>query len=460
VSSYPVVIVGGGISGLAAAYYLERNGVRPLLLEKARRTGGLIRTDYAHGCLLEAGPDSFLAAKPAVSELAGELGSLQNEIIASNDALRRVFVVRSGKLITLPHGMSMMVPGKLGPALRSPLFGLGTKLRMLSEQSRRPQKRLADISVGEFVADHFGNEMLEYLADPLLAGVYGGSAARLSAQSVLPRFIEYEQRYGSLIRGVQREQSRSPQGGGLFRSFSGGMQMLPDALEGTLSTPTRVLNSEVITVERRQAGRWRVRTGNETITTEQLVLACPAHACAQLLEAAAPELAAELAAVPYSSAILVTVLYDAGHIQHPLDGFGFLVPQPERRVLAAATWVNRKFPSRLAAGLVAIRGFLVGAEALEFRYVTDQEIVQLVEGDLARLMNIASKPLYTHVQRWPDSMPQYVVGHSARQQRIASVCAEFPGLQLIGNAYEGVGIPDCVRLAKAAAQRIVHIKTA
>jgi len=452
VSAARIAIVGGGVSGLATAYYLGRRGIESILIEKSSQLGGLIRTDLLDGCRLEAGPDSYIATKPAVTQLAGELRSLDGQIISSNDAARRIFIVRSGQLVPLPQGMTMMVPGKLLPALTSDLFSPSTKLRFLTERFSRPRERPHDVAVGELVIDHFGEEVLDYVADPLLSGVYGGNARDLSAESVLPRFIGFEKRFGSLIQGVRQEMNGAPQTG-LFLSLRDGMQSLTDALAGAIGKSTRIVHGETTAVRHRNAG-WQIDVAGESLSAEQLVLACPAHRCAPLLETSAPELAAQLAAIPYSSAILVTLLYRASDIEHPLDGFGFLVPQRERRTVAAATWVNRKFPTRVAAGWIAIRAFIVAEEAVQLERAHDSELTELVQRDLADFMSISPKAQRSLVNRWPQSMPQYIVGHKLRQEAIAQLLHDEPALHLVGNAYDGVGIPDCVRLARATAEKI------
>lgn len=447
-----VAIVGGGVSGLATAYYLGQRGIHSILIERSNRLGGLIKTDLLEGCCLEAGPDSYISTKPAVTQLTEELPALNGQIISSNDAARRIFIVRSGRLVPLPRGMTMMVPGRLLPALRSDLFSPATKLRFLTERFSRPRERVADVTVGELVADHFGEEVLEYVADPLLSGVYGGNARDLSAESVLPRFIGFEKRFGSLIQGVRQEMNGSPKTG-LFLSLRDGMQSLTDALTGAIENSTRIVHGEATAVWRHNTG-WQIELAGERCSVEQLVLACPAHSCARLLEASAPELTSQLAAIPYSSAILVTLLYRAADIDHPLDGFGFLVPPRERRTVAAATWINRKFPTRIATGWIAIRAFIVAEQAVQLERAQDSELAELVQQDLATLLGIIAKAQRSLTNRWPHSMPQYVVGHRARQQTIAQLLKDQPALHLVGNAYDGVGIPDCVRLARATAQEI------
>jgi protoporphyrinogen/coproporphyrinogen III oxidase len=290
----------------------------------------------------------------------------------------------------------------------------------------------------------------------LLVGVYGGDAANLSAESVLPRFLGYEQRYGSLIKGVHSEKTAASKTG-LFLSFRDGMQTLTDELTRSISGSTRVVYGEATAIKRSK--EWEVEIKGERITAEHLVLACPTPACSKLLEESAPELARELAAIPYSSAILVTLLYDAHAVQHPLNGFGFLVPKSERQTIAAVTWINTKFPSRIAEGQIAIRSFVVANDALRLENATDIELADLVTDDLRRFMGIHASPKYSAVHRWLASMPQYVIGHKARLNRIRESLAELPNLHLVGNAYDGVGIPDCVRLAEVTAKQIAQIKT-
>jgi protoporphyrinogen/coproporphyrinogen III oxidase len=447
-----VTILGGGISGLACAWFLSRDGLRPLLIEKSSRLGGLIKTDSIDDCLLEAGPDSFLAAKTSVAELAAQLG-IASEVIPSNDAQRRIFIVRHGELAALPPGMVMMAPANLSAALRSPFYSASSKLRFLTELLSRPRHRHADLSIREFVSDHFGAETLDYVTEPLLSGVYGGNAGQLSVQSVLPRFLEYERKYGSLIRAVRHERAQAPAQTSLFQSFRDGMQTLTGALANAIRSETRVLTAEASAVEKTSGG-WKISLDGESVETRHLVLGCPAHVNARLLRSSVPALSRELASIPYSSAILVTLVYDRQQLAHPLDGFGFLIPRRERRQIAAVTWVSTKFPSRTPPGLAALRAFLVGDEAVALANETDEDLLRLVRDDLARLMKISAPPKLHTVYRWPDSMPQYVVGHEQRQQKIRQLVNEFPGLHLCGNAYRGVGIPDCVRLASEVAQTI------
>lgn len=447
-----VTIVGGGISGLAAAYYLTKHGIRPTLIEKEPRVGGLIRTDRIDGCDLEAGPDSFIASKPELRELAVELG-IEDRIIPSNDARRRVFLARDGALTPMPPGMIMMAPSDLVAALRSRFFSARTKLRFLREWFAKPRQRPGDVSVGDFVRDHFGDEVLELVAEPLLTGVYGGTARDLGMESVLPRFLNYERDYGSVIRGARQEQKGRKPGVSLFQSFAGGMQTVVDALQQQLTPHMDLIHTEATHLSRTDA-TWRVLTLDGPYDAEHVILAVPAFTAGTLLESTVPEASAMLNAIPYSSAILVTDLFAGEHFDHPLDGFGFLISQSQRTTIAASTWISTKFPSRVAPGRVALRSFIVGEEALALEKADDRHIAKRVQEDLRRWMSLEAEPLQTLVTRWPHSMPQYSVGHSGGIAQLAEILAAFPGLHLCGNAYGGVGIPDCIRMARKAADRV------
>ncbi|MFN7919184.1 MAG: protoporphyrinogen oxidase [Bryobacteraceae bacterium] len=435
-SAERVLVVGGGISGLATAYYLSKAGVPVTLVERHPRLGGVITTETVEGCVIEGGPDSFLAAKPAALELIRELG-LEGEVIGSNDHQRVTYIVRNGDLVPMPDGLMMMVPTKIWPMATTPLLGLSTKIRMGLEYFRSPPAAPAeDRTVSDFVSDHYGAEAVEYLAEPLLAGVYGGSPDRLSVSATLPRFVELEQKYGSLTKGVLSGPRPGPGSGSLFKTLKRGLASLVEALQPHVRN---VIHGEA---EAFEPGRLRVN--GEWLEASQIVLACPAHEAGLLLEGADRQLAATLSSIDYTSSITLALGYKRSRIAHPLNGFGFLVPRKERGALVACTWVGTKFSHRVPDGWALLRCFLTGTEFDQSR----------VEEELARLMGITVKPDFVRASRWPRAMAQYTVGHAARIAEIENRAAAIPSLHLVGNAYQGIGIPDCIRMGKQAAAKI------
>ncbi|MGH9673462.1 MAG: protoporphyrinogen oxidase, partial [Bryobacteraceae bacterium] len=292
-------------------------------------------------------------------------------------------------------------------------------------------------------------EALEYLAEPLLAGVYGGDPEALSAASVLPRFVEFERQYGSLTRGVLVEGGRtagSLGGGPLFRSLRGGMGRLVEALEDKLRDRMEVVHGEAEEVE----PGYRLRVGGEWLEARAVVLACPAYEAGRLAKRIDPELSGLLESVPYNSSVTVALGYDRARIAHPMHGFGFLVPKRERRALVACTWVHNKFPHRAPEGVALLRCF-VGGEPAE----SDDALVEAAVEELGEIMGVTAQPRWWRVSRWPRSMAQYTVGHLERMKRIEERMSAWPGLALAGNGYQGIGVPDCVRSGQEAAERVL-----
>jgi oxygen-dependent protoporphyrinogen oxidase len=423
-----VLIIGGGISGLSTAYYLSKAGIRPTIIEKEHRLGGVIRTDHIQGCIAEAGPDSFVSFKPAARELATELG-LGGELIGSNDHKRATFIWRHGRLIRMPDGMTMMVPGKLGPMLRTDLLSWPGKIRAGFDLLRWPAGEERDRSVAEFVIDHYGREVLDYIAEPMLAGVYGGNPAEMSIGAVMPMFLKWEAKYGSLTRAARAEVRRG--GGSLFTTLRSGIGTLVDKL-------VEQVQPDVIrgAVERIEKG-WRVRVNGDWIEAGHLVVACRA---ASVLPDLFPP-------IPYNSAAVIAIGYRRADIPDPLSGFGFLVPKVERKSVSACTWVNNKFDGRTPEDKVLIRLFTTGGRA-DWR------------AEVKEKLGITAEPLFVQESNWPDSMPQYNVGHHEKIKMIEEMLGDFPGLYLAGNAYYGIGIPDCIRMGRQAADRIAKALTA
>jgi protoporphyrinogen/coproporphyrinogen III oxidase len=443
--SYKALIIGGGISGLSAAYYLSKAGIRPTLLERKPRVGGVIQTSVQQGCVLEEGPDGFMAAKPWAMNLIRELG-LAEQVIGSNDHSRITYIVRNGKLIPMPEGLMMMVPTKILPLAETRLLSWGAKIRMGLEIFRQPHGPQPDRSVYEFLLDHYGEESIDYLAEPLLAGVYGGDPRQMSANSVLARFVEIESKYGSLTRGALAAPRPQSPGGSFLQTLKGGLGQLIEALRPRAD----VVQADVESVEE-TAGGFRVRAGGDWLEAEHVVVATPAGCAAPILQPLQPELASLLAGIPYTTSITLALGYRKNTFDHPLIGHGFLVPKKERKYIFGCTWVGNKFDYRVPANMVVLRCFL-GADAMP---LTDEALVDAARADLHGIMGIEAEPVFHNIARWPNSMAQYTVGHEKRVARIEELVQAIPGLYLAGNAYHGIGIPDCVRMGQEAATKII-----
>jgi len=498
-------IIGGGIAGLAAAYELEkaRRGGAPVeytLFEARERLGGSIATEVVNGAVLERGPDSFISEKPAAAELCRELG-LGDQLTPSNDADRRTFVVVRNKLVSLPDGLMFLIPTKLVPTALTGLFSMKTKIRMALELLHPPRPSGSDESVASLVERHFGAEAVDRLADPLLSGIYGGDATQLSARTVLPRLVEMEEKYGSLTRGMlaAHKQMRAkmaaahknaatqnsgansdgtdrtsravgtgaanpgrPGPRGIFTTLRGGMQTLVDALESRLQPEWIRRNTKVDTLEKISDG-WRITAGGIAEHYDAVIMASPAWAVAELLRGADATLAEDLGSIPYSSSITVNLLYDESQLGELPDGFGFLVPASEGRTMLACTFAHRKFLGRTPTGKVVLRAFLGGMKNEALLTTPDAELVAIVRQELQAILGEETfdreeQPEHAQVSRWRRAMAQYAVGHRERMERVEGRVATLPGLRLAGNAYDGIGIPDCIRLGRQAARELVAEK--
>jgi oxygen-dependent protoporphyrinogen oxidase len=456
-----IAIVGGGISGLAASFALEERrrageSLEYAVYESGPRFGGVLATEQVDGCLVEAGPDSFLTEKPWAADLCRRLG-MEDQLIGSNDGHRKTYILVKGKLTPMPDGLMFMVPTRLAPTLLSTLFSPATKFQMVREWRFAPRESKADESVAALVERHYGAEMVERLADPLLSGVYGGEAAQLSVRAVLPRFVEMESKYGSLGRGMlaahknlKPAQSAPP----IFTSLKGGMQQLTEALVARLSGDVLRANCHVQAVQKQDRG-WVVSAGYASDRFDAVIVATSATAAAPLFEITSAPLASELKAIPYSSSMTVALGFDKDVRAALPAGFGFLVPRSEGKRMLAATFVHNKFPHRAPEDRALIRCFLGGSRDEQILQLPDDEILGIVREELRQVLGLGAEPLFSRVYRWRGAMAQYTVGHLERLQRIESLLKQLPGLALAGNAYRGIGVPDCVRSGEAAAQQVL-----
>jgi len=468
-----IAIIGGGIAGLAAAYDLEKAraagaSINYVLYEERERLGGSLASEIVNGAVLERGPDSFLTEKPAAAELCRELG-LGGELLPSNDAARKTYIVVRNRLVALPDGLMFLVPTKLVPTALTRLFGLRTKIRMGMELMIPPRPAGGDESVAVLVRRHFGQEAVDRLADPLLSGIYGGDAEQLSAETVLPRMVEMETKYGSLTRGMlaahkrmramAKNSSKSTNGGAaIFTALRGGMSQLVDALVARIDAAS-VRTGTAVTAIRKTAGGWSVEAGRTREECDGLIMAAPAWAAGRLLAPVDAVLGTELGGIPYSSSITVNLVYDEAKIGALPSGFGFLVPAVEGRAMLACTFVHRKFLGRTPVGKAVFRAFLGGANGEALLRESDEVLVGTVRREMseilgAKVFSAEIEPEHVQVSRWRRAMAQYAVGHKERMQRIRARVSELEGLRLVGNAYDGIGVPDCIRLGRQAAREL------
>ena len=452
-----IAIIGGGVTGLSAAFYLEkarRAGVDLsfTVFEQSDRLGGALLTEQVDDCVVEAGADSFLTEKPWVAELCQELG-IGDQLLGSNDTQRQTFIVRNNKLIPLPGGISFFVPTDETGIQESDLFSSVGKKRILRERSYRPNNESpTDISVGDFVERHFGSEMLERVADPLLAGIYGGNARHLSMRAVMPKFLEMERRYGSLIKALSDSTVSVRTTSPLFTSLKDGMRQLVGALQAQLPANAIHMRTEVAGLDF-TSNKWRLTAETTKHEFDALIVATPAYSAARLLKGVSPNAARLLRKIPYSSSVTVALCFAKGSLP-AIQGFGFLVPRRESHRALACTFVHNKFPNRVPGDRTLLRVFFGGVHDEAAVRLSERDLVRLARSELKTLLKIRSEPLFVRVHRWPRAMPQYNVGHPELRRKIAVGTAELKGLVLAGSAYQGVGVSDCVRQGRDAARQV------
>lgn len=465
-----VAIIGAGIAGLAAAHRLLERGAETgaplelLIFEAGPRLGGIIKTEERDGFLLEQGPDSFITEKPAAIELARRLG-LESHVIQTNETHRRSFIVRGNQLIPVPAGFQLIAPTQFWPFFNSEIMSWSGKARMALDLvlPRLNANGTTEESLAQFIRRRLGREALERVAQPMVGGIYTADPEKLSLQATMPRFIELERKHRSLIRALRKEKGASEAQAqthgprySLFASFDRGMQVLVDRLAAKLATTGIALRTRVTSIALdRTSMQWQVRAEQgPAITVDAVCLAVPAYAAASLLVETDVLLAAGLKQIPYESTATVNLAFRRADIPHPLNGFGFVVPFIEKRSLLACTFSSVKFAGRAPQDSVLLRAFVGGALQPELVELEDAEMLARVRGDLKDLLGIVSAPLFSTVSRWPQSMPQYEIGHIARVDKITERLAALPGLALAGNAYSGVGIPDCIRGGETAADAV------
>jgi oxygen-dependent protoporphyrinogen oxidase len=489
-----IAIIGGGISGLAAAQRLTEllPNARLTLFEASDRLGGVLDTVHCDGFLIERSADNFLTHPAAAIDLCRRLG-IAEELLPTDDTRRRAFVVRHGRLVPIPDGFYLMSPRKLWPLVTSPLLSWRAKLRLLAEPFIPRRKHAAyDESVASFARRRLGRETFERIVQPLVAGIYTADPEQLSMATTMPQFLEMEQIHGSLLRATlfrrraahfgdqSGTQSIPPHADGvsgarytLFTAPKNGMTSLITALAASQGVAGSIrLNTPVAHITH-ESNQWQLNLelrhpegirdcglnplnpqSDNPQSFDALIVAVPAHAGARLLTSVDAGLASELSEIPYASCAVVSLGFARRHIGHALDGFGFVVPQRERRRIIAASFASLKYPGRAPTDCVLVRTFIGGALQPDLLRLPDSDLIELALTELTDLLALTGKPVVTDVAHWPNSMPQYPVGHLGRSARIEQALARWPNLALAGNAYRGVGIPQCIASGQAAAARI------
>ncbi len=465
-----VIIVGGGIAGLSAAYYLNQKAVGSgqrqvvTLLEAGPAWGGKIITDRVDGFVIEGGPDTFLATKPWAVDLCRELG-LEERLQGTNPQQKNTYVLNRSGLQPLPDGLTMMIPTRFGPMIRTRLLSPVAKARMGMDFLLPPRSPNGDESLGEFVTRRLGRPAYENLIEPLMSGIYAGDGDQLSLQSTFPYLRDLELKYGGLVKGalaVRRQMSKNgrkaPGSRSAFLTPTTGLAEIVESLVSRLeaSGVQLRLNTQAARVVRAGEGYHVYLANGEILEAQAVILAAPAYRSGELLEALDDGLAGDLQAIPYTSTATISLAYRQEDLGRPLDGYGYVIPRCEGRKALACTWTSTKFPHRAPGGFALLRVF-VGRAGEEQGIPWDEAgLVELARAELRQTLGIRAEPTLSRVFCWDRAMPQYNLGHPARLQRIESALKAYPGLALAGNGYRGIGIPDCIHSGEQAANEVIN----
>jgi protoporphyrinogen/coproporphyrinogen III oxidase len=474
-----IVIVGGGIAGLAAAYYAQKQDSQPLqitLLEKAGYWGGKIVTeriaspDFVGDFVIEGGPDTFVVTKPWAVDLCKELG-IAERLRGTNPQTKKTYILKKNRLHELPGGLTMMIPTEFTPMIRTGLLSWPAKVRMGLDFLLPAAQKNGDETLGEFVSRRLGRSAYENLIEPLMSGIYAGDGDQLSLASTFPYLRELELEHGGLVKGalaLRRERLQRARTNGkdphpapgtrsIFLTPIQGLAELVDALVKKLQEFGVELRLEtaVTVIKPIRTGYMLHLADGSSIKASGVVLATPSFITADLISDFAPELAAELRPIEYVSTATVTLAYRESDVPRPLDGYGYVIPRREGRKALACTWTSTKFPHRAPEGYALLRVFIGRAGQTDQISWTDTALLDIAREELHLTLGITAEPILKRVFLWEKAMPQYVLGHTQRLQRIERILEDYPGLALAGNAYQGIGIPDCIYSGEQAAQRVL-----
>ena len=465
---FRVAVIGAGVSGLAAAHRLlelgkdQQRPVSVTLFEAGPHTGGVIGTRRIDDYLVELGADMFITNPPYAMNLCRRLG-LENELIPTEDQFRRSLVLHRGKPVSVPDSFQLLSPVEIWPVLRSPLFTWPGKLRMGLEYFLPKSTNDADESLAHFVRRRFGREALERLVQPLVGGIYTADPERLSLLATMSRFRDMERAHGSVIRGLRkkaasREGDATASGAryGMFASLKNGIDSLLEALRNRVAEGASVrVETPISGLTPRPEGGYLLTLPEGVLESfDAVVLAISTYRIADLVASLSSSLAADLRKIEYASTAIVVSGYKLSDIDHPLDAFGLVIPAIEKRKILAVSFTSRKFPGRAPDGRIILRTFVGGAMQPELLKQSDTEIQAMVQAELSRILGVRGVPDFSIVARWDRAMPQYHVGHVDLVSRIEEAVAAHPGLALAGNAWHGVGIPDCIHSVELAAEKV------
>ncbi|MBN1912307.1 MAG: protoporphyrinogen oxidase [Pirellulales bacterium] len=469
-SSRRIAVVGAGIAGLAAAHRLVELDPRAnvTLFERAGRLGGVLHTVHEAGFQVEQSADNFITTVPFGLELCRRLG-LTEQLVQTNPAYRRTYVVRRGRLHTLPDGFLMMAPTRLWPLALTPILSPMGKLRAALEYFIPPRRDEGDESMAGFVRRRLGREAFDRLVEPLVSAVYAADLERLSVDATLSRFRDMEREHGSLIRamrrqmaqrrrahrGHSRETSESGARYSMFVTLRDGLSSLVDALAARLPAGSIRLETPVERLAPGMEGGWTLSLPGGSETFDAVILATPSYVAGELVGPVDGELGRSLSSIEHSGTAIVSVGFESRQIAQPIHGMGAVVPAVERSPILAVSFSSHKYVHRAPEGKQVFRVFVGGARAPEMAELSDGELVPIVLKELKSLLGISGEPIYVNVAHWPRTMPQYHVGHLDAVTRIRSLVATHPGLELAGNAYQGVGLPDCIHSGEQAAERVL-----
>ncbi|MDP6388137.1 MAG: protoporphyrinogen oxidase [Candidatus Pacebacteria bacterium] len=462
-----IAVIGGGIAGLSAAYALEKeaadNGISIEidLIEKEGRVGGNILTERVDDFIVEGGPDCVFSEKPASLNLCGKL-DLEEELLKTMEEKKGTYIYWNNKLHDMPEGVILMIPTMIKPMLLSSLITLPGKLRMALEPLIPKRNNSDEETLSQFVTRRLGKELLDKIAEPLVAGIHAGNPETMSINASFPRFVDLEQKYGSLIRGMlsRRKEMRSMMKGRtpkytMFMTLKEGLQNLTDSISKTLSNTSKTIDCKVVTIAKK-AEEYELSFNNRNSNLyDSVVIATPSYVSAALIKGIDSSLSNTLSEIPYVSTATVSLAYSASDVDHIRKGFGFIVPRIAKRTIMAATYTSNKFSYRAPEGSMLLRCFVGGAQNEDLVFLHDKEMEKMVRNELKEIAGITATPIFTKIFRWEKAMPQYVIGHLDRVKKIQELSAKHPGLYLTGSAYNGIGISDCITTSYKVAEEAV-----